>query len=119
MGYEFVNGIHRPAFTLQVLKNWGGKFSTNVVTLARGESIAQGILKVAKEDEVDFIVMGIAGNDEKLIGSVTSGVAQEARCITFAVKNPYVVSKNRLLGAQSTFDAAVPRELQTKLSLRQ
>ena len=33
--------------------------------------------------------MGIAGHDNCDIGSVTENVMQEARCTTFAIKNPY------------------------------
>ena len=37
--------------------------------------------------------MGIAGNDNRDIGSVTENVMQEARCTTFAVKNPHYVDE--------------------------
>jgi hypothetical protein len=43
--------------------------------------------------QCDFIVMGIAGNDNRDIGSVTENVMQEARCTTFAVKNPHYVDE--------------------------
>ena len=39
--------------------------------------------------QVDFVVMGIAGNDDKTIGSETESVTPGARCTTFAIKNPF------------------------------
>lgn len=41
------------------------------------------------ELQVDFVVLGIAGHDNRDIGSVTENVVQAARCTTFAIKNPY------------------------------
>jgi nucleotide-binding universal stress UspA family protein len=46
------------------------------------------MLEVSLCVQLDFIVLGIAGQDNRDIGSVTENVMQEARCTTFAIKHP-------------------------------
>eukprot|EP00892_Ulva_mutabilis_P007112 jgi/Ulvmu1/4773/UM020_0058.1 len=100
----------------KVLQEWGGQFSVSVHTLRRGLSVADGILEQANADEVDFIVMGVAGNNDKTIGSVTECVSRGARCTTFAIKNPFRVFKDRLIGAHSLFEHAVAPGVQKHLA---
>jgi nucleotide-binding universal stress UspA family protein len=39
--------------------------------------------------QVDFVVLGVSGQDGKSIGSVTEAVMQEVRCTAIAIKNPF------------------------------
>jgi nucleotide-binding universal stress UspA family protein len=51
--------------------------------------------------QVDFVIMGVTGQDGKTIGSVTESVMQAARCTAMAIKNPFYAVGANYKGARA------------------